>query len=232
VFLFRLFHSRCTGDGTGGLMRNILLAIPCWIAYQLFIFLPLLLAGWIIVPVAALCKAYEKTDDNLSKPNDGPIYHFTWSFMSLWDNYEDGIANQNYVKFKSQFMRIVYWSCVRNPVNGLRISPTFSCKIVPEKVRFIGSITNKTWYGKAYPATPSIDWEKATRTYDTKIPQWFFCWQTIWHSNFYWQFRAMGKLWRFWIGNAKIYPTDIYGGPYGYRELGSGPVAQFKRVKT
>lgn len=213
-------------------MGKIVLAIPCWIFMQICICIPLILLGWILVPVAAACGAYVKTDDNLSKPNDGPIYHFTWRFMHIWDNWEDGIANQNYKKFDSMFMRIVYWSCLRNPTNNMRITPYLSCKINPRKVRFIGSITNKRWCGKAYPATPNIEWEKATRTYDTKIPQWFFCWQSTWHSNFYWQFHAFGKLWRFWIGNAKLYPTDIYGGPYGYRDPGSGPVVQFKRVQT
>jgi hypothetical protein len=213
-------------------MWRLFLAFPCWIIYQIFIFIPLMLLGWVMVPIATACGAYKKVQDKDGAGNPRDEYHFTWRVMFIWDNVEDGIYNDTYWKAPNTFLQIVYWSCLRNPVNNLRVSPTLSCQIDAPKVRFVGSITNKTWYGKAYPATPNIDWEQRTRTYDTKIPQWFFAWQTIWHSNFYWQFNALGKLWRFWLGNAKIYPTDIYGGPYGYRERGAGPVAQFKRVKT
>ena len=208
-------------------MWRIFFSAPCWIIYQVFVFLPLLAIGWIMIPLAAICGAYEKTDDNLGKPSDGPIYHFTWRIMHIWDNWEDGIANRNYLQFRSMFLQIVYWSAFRNPVNNLRITKPISCKINAQKVHFRGSFigTNDTLIFNP-------EYRSLIEKYDTRIPQWFFCWQNIWHSNFYWQFNAFGKLWRFWIGNAKIYPTDIFGGPYGYRDPGAGPVAQFKRVKT
>jgi hypothetical protein len=204
-------------------MWRIIFAIPCWIAYQLFIFIPLMLLGWVMVPIAAACGAYKKVQDKDGAGNPRAEYHFTWPFMFVWDNVEDGVANDTYVNFKSMFMKIVYWSCFRNPVNNLRITPLLSCKINGSKVRFYGS------FGSV--KTPLNELQKTIMLYDTKVPQWFFAYQNIWHSNFYWQFNAFGKLWRFWLGNCKVYPTDILFLPLGYREKGSGPVAQFKRVK-
>ena len=213
-------------------MWRMILAIPCWIAYQVFIFIPLMLLGWIVVPIATALKAYridvKMVGDNKSTGTPKKIFHFTWKAMFIWDNVEDGIYNDTYWKAPNVFLQIVYWSCLRNPVNNLRVAPVLSCKIKADKVRFLGSFTKREDNWNDWDTS----WESVTRKYDTKIPQWFFAWQNIWHSNFYWQFEAFGKLWRFWIGNAKVYPTDIFGGPYGYREVGAGPVAQFKRVKT
>lgn len=208
-------------------MWRIIFAVPCWVIYQIVIFLPLVILGWFFVPLAAACSAYTVHIKDISVDKSGIAIkkvHFTWDFMWIWDNYEDGIANDSYVKFDSMFMRIVYWSCLRNPVNNLRIVPILSCKIVPSKVQFVGSFGDSSI--KYLPADE-------VHKYDTKIPQWFFAWQNIWHSNFYWQFKAFKRLWRFWLGNAKIYPTDIYGVSVdSYRGKGAGPVAQFKRVKT
>lgn len=183
---------------------------PLWLTFLAFRVI-MVIIGWVVIPIAALCRAYSS-----SKSGGQTVWHFTWKWMFLWDNYEDGIANDTYVKFNSMFMRIVYWSCFRNPVNNLRIVPYLSCKIDPERVDFRGSFGGRE------------SSEVAIRTYDTKVPQWFYCWQGL-YSNFYWQFNAFGKLWRLWIG-WKIYPTDIYG-VTEYRKLGAGFATQFKRVK-
>lgn len=185
----------------------ILISLITWFAMSIITAI-LFIAGLILVPIAAICKAYKMTDLNLSKPNDGPIYHFTWPIMFLWDNWEDGIANQNYKKFKSQFMRIFYWSCIRNPVNNLRIVLYLSCKIKPAKVKFVGSL-------------------KTITLYDSPIKQWFYAWCGI-YSTFYWQFNLLNKRYRFWVG-WKIYPTDRYG-VTPYRQPGAGFTLQLKRV--
>jgi len=204
---------------------RLIFSIFVWLIYHLGIAVPLILLGWITVPVAALCKAYKPTNSFDGVGNPRVDYHFTWPFMFVWDNHEDGIANDTYVKFESMFMRIVYWSCVRNPVNNLRMVPYLSCKIEPSKVKFIGSFVDSDEWALG----PEV-FELQVRRYDTKIPQWFFAWQGL-HSNLYWQFECMGKLWRLWIGSAKIYPTCIYSVPK-YLVKGSGPVLQFKRVKV
>lgn len=212
-------------------MWRLIYAIPTWILFEL-LNIPLMLLGWILVPLAAACGAYEKTDDNPTKPDDGPIYHFTWPFMFLWDNYGDGIANTNYWKAPNLFLQIIYWSCLRNPTNNLRIVPYLSCKINPLNVRFIGSFGNCTsfedWIRLFTPMHDPSEEQISIAKYDTKVPQWFFCWQGI-YSNFYWQYMLNGNLRRFWIG-WKIFPTDIYG-VTEYRKFGAGFALQNKVVK-
>lgn len=200
----------------------IIVRILLWPIFIFLVFIPLLIIGWVMVPLAAICRAYEKTDDNLDKPADGPIYQFTWPIMFVWGNYEDGIANRNYKQFDSMFMQIVYWSCIRNPVNNLRVMPILSCKIEPKRVEFIGS------FGHLHGNSMSKNLTETIKSYDTKIPQWFFAWHGL-YSNFYWQFNLFGKLRRIWVG-WKIYPTDIYG-VTKYRESGAGFAQQFKVVK-
>lgn len=206
-------------------MIRLIYFIPSWVIYHGLIAVPLILLGWVLVPIAAAVGAYESYQgvDGFGVPRTQ--YRFTWPWMFLWDNHEDGIANDTYVKFKSMFMRIVYWTCVRNPVNNLRIVPYLSCKIDPSKVRFRGSFADSD----EWALDPEV-FELQVRRYDTKIPQWFLAWQGL-HSNFYWQFEMFGKLWRLWIGTAKVYPTCIYNVPK-YLSRGSGGVLQFKRVKV
>ena len=178
------------------------------------------------MPIAAVCGAYQETG-----VIEGLIikryYHFTWRWMWLWDNWEDGIANATYVKFNSMFMKIVYWSCFRNPINNMRATPYLSCKVNPERVNFIGRIDGFDRITRA----DADGREYYIRQFDTKIPQRFFAWQSIWHSNYYKQFVWGGELWRFWIGSAKIYPDDIWRQDFGYRKMGTTAFVQFKRVQ-
>jgi len=197
-------------------------AIFSYVAFQFLVFIPLMLIGWVIVPIAALCEAYKMTDPNTAKPKDGQIYHFTWGFMHVWDNYEDGIANRNYKQFDSMFMQIVYWSCLRNPVNNLRIIPYLSFQIDTSKVNFIGSFSSFD-DGHKFPAT-SDSFNSQTLRYHSDTPHWFFCWHGP-YSCFYWS----GKTREFLCG-WKVYPKDIYG-VTSHRKNGVGFGLQFKSIK-
>jgi hypothetical protein len=178
----------------------------------------MIIIGWILVPIAATFKAYKKVHepDGWGVPKDK--YHFTWMLLWPWDNWEDGIADISLDQEDSLWWRIVYWSCIRNPVNNLRLVPFLSVKIKPEKVNWVGSYGNGNFIN-----TPA-----ETRSYDTKTKQWFFCWHGF-YSNFYWQFNLFGQLMRFWIG-WKILPKDVYG-VEPYRKSGAGFAMQFKRVR-
>lgn len=211
-------------------MWRLVYSVPMWALFGVIVFLPLCLLSWIMVPVAAICGAYKAVKDEDGAGNPRVEYHFTWPFMFVFDNFEDGIANDTYVFYPDMFRKIVYWSCIRNPINNLRIVPVLSCKINPNRVYFIGSFFNLL-PGDPMLATMahSIEGEELIRKYDTKIPHWFFAWHGL-YSNFYWQFNAFGKLWRFWIGH-KIQPADIYG-VSTYRQPGAGFATQFKRVKV
>lgn len=221
-------------------MWRLIYGIPSWILFEL-LNIPLIILGWVLIPIAAACKAYKPDLDFVMSYGDLPgvtakgddvKYHFTWPFMFLWDNYEDGIANDTYWKAPNMFLQIVYWSANRNPTNNLRIVPYLSCKLNPEKIGFRGSFISSD-----FDATDPVPEMAATRfayklatvnKYDTKIPQWFFAWQGF-YTNFYWQFNLGGKLRRFWIG-WKIYPTTIYKIPE-YQKNGAGFALQWKVVK-
>ena len=157
----------------------------------------MILLGWILVPLAAALKAYSL---------DGTTgqYHWTWPFMKVFDNADDGIMDPGYSTYTSAFMKIVYWAALRNPVDNLKIVPYICCQIDPTKVQWVGSLIDSD--GRT---TFSASDEALIKQYDTKIPQWFFAWQGF-YTNFYWQFNFNGGLWLFWIG-WKILPSDIYG---------------------
>lgn len=187
-------------------------AIPSYFAFIFLIFIPLLLLGYILIPITALFGAYywvidEEKED---KGEDPDVAHFTWKFMKLWDNWEDGIANTTYKEYDSDFKQIIYWSCFRNPVNNLRIMPLLSFKIDSDKVQYVGS-------------------KDLANLYDRKPPEveWFFAWHGF-YSNIWIQFKMFGKVYRFWQG-WKIFPQDIFG-VKGHRALRTGFAQQFKKL--
>lgn len=207
-------------------MFRLMYFIPTYFIFTFLVRLPLFLLGWILVPLAAILNAYyTRYDQNKAAKKEDPIvYHFIWPFMFLWDNYEDGVANNMYSRHSNMFLRICSWYN-RNPVNNLRITPYLSCKVEPSKINFIGSFADS----KDAPSNINEIWFKShIMQYDTKVPQYFLCWQGL-YSCFYWQFEMGGKLRRLWLG-WKLYPTDIYG-VTEYRKLGAGFATQFKRIK-
>jgi hypothetical protein len=203
-------------------MWRLVYAIPSWILFMLCIRLPLIILGFVTVPLALLFKAYKL---EVSKYNGRMIYVFTWPLMLPWNNPEDGFYYNGY--FDNGFiLTSLRWTLIRNPVNGLREVPYLSCLINPELVRFHGSIVSFDDFCGDY----NMDLEsfkEDVKKYDTKIPQWFFA-SCGFYSNFYWQFNLFGKLFRFWVG-FKIYPQDIYG-VTSYRKYGAGFGSQFKAV--
>lgn len=182
-------------------MWRLIYAPLSWLGFIVLVNLPLIILGWVLIAIAALCKAYTQTPDGL--------YHFTWKFMWLYDNTDDGIACNDYSGYTNMFMRIVSWSAIRNPVSNLSHVPIIMCFIDPSRLRFVGSLGNTG-------ASTS-----AVMAYDTNIPQWFFAWQGF-YTCFYARFRMpfTQNLYLFWIG-WKMLPTDIYHIP-NYRSDGSG----------
>lgn len=182
------------------MLKAILISPVMWTAMGL-ITIPLYLLGWILVPLAAAFEAYDWEEAKSIYGEDIIRYHFTWPFMCLWDNWEDGcLAGKQYKDFKNKFLQIVYWSCVRNPVNNLRTVPYLSCKIDPSKIGF-------KWLGKK--------------------PMSFFCWQFP-YTVFYSEFNIINCRLRFWIG-WKIQPSDkTRSTDFGYRSKGAGYTCQLK----
>jgi hypothetical protein len=186
---------------------RVLFSVVTWVGFAVFIRLPLILIGFVTVPLALLFKAYHQEESRYHKGR--MIYVFDWPIMLPWNNPEDGFYYNGY--FDNGFiLTSLRWTLIRNPVNGLREVPILSFKIEPAQVRFVGSLDD-------------------IKLYDTKIEQWFYCWHGL-YSCFYWQFDFYG-LRRFWLGWA-LYPQDSLGlSPTSYRRFGAGFKSQFKRVK-
>jgi hypothetical protein len=174
----------------------------------------LILLGWVLIPIAAAAKAYTSHyDKEKEAKNEHPwVYHWTWKIMRAYENPEDGIANQMYYKAPNRFLQIIYWSCFRNPTNGLRTMPYLSVKIDPDKVKWIG--TDK-------PATEFDD-------NHVKVAEWFFAWHGL-YSCIWVQFEMFGSIWRFWIG-WKVFPYDTIGVTGHRLKYGAGFATQFKRL--
>jgi len=191
-------------------MIRLLWAIPTWILFLIFR-TAFILLGWIVVPIAALAKAYESYEGHDGAGTPRTQWRWTWKWMYPWGNNEDGIADRTYKQFDSMFLQILYWSCLRNPANNLRFVKYISCKIDPLSVKFIGS----------YGSDESVIYE-----YNKKQPRWFFAWDGI-YSNIHIYFNMGSALWKFRLG-WKIWPDDI-AGVSTYRQDGAGFATQFKK---
>lgn len=199
-------------------MWRLIYAIPSWILFLLVRTLFIIL-GWVLIPIAVICRAYAIIGVT---NHGGDKWGFTWKFMdALYGNKEDGIAEGwQYWDTGAVWSQIIYWSAARNPTAGFRWTPFLSCKIDPTKVRFRGSFG-----GSDTPMSQLM--QMGFEKYDTKVPHWFFAWHGL-YSNYYYQFKAFNRLWRFWIG-WKIQPHDV-NGVSKYRKNGAGFATQFKRV--
>lgn len=190
-------------------MWRLVYAVPSWILFEILIDIPLMLLGWILIPIMAGLKRYEVRQ---SQVNTNMIFAWKDSFMWVWGNEEDGILGgaEYFDPDISEWRHIVLWCANRNPTNNLRYVPGLSLMINKERVGYIGNMSD-------------------IKLYDTPIPQWFFAWQGF-YTGFWWQFVLFGKLKRFWIG-FKIYPTDtLLQTSLGYRLHGAGFALQFKSV--
>jgi hypothetical protein len=142
--------------------------------------------------------------------------------MYPWNNQEDGILAGSEFKTSPDWIRIIYWSALRNPANNLRFVKYITCKIESDKVRYILSEA-KDISGNVIKNPTLRDYDRDDLRYVTLI------WQGI-YSNLRIQFKMNGKIWRTWIG-WKIYAHDSLGiSPADYRYHGAGFATQFKRV--
>lgn len=198
-------------------MLNVLRALlfaPTWIGF-LAIRTILIVIGFIVVPIAVLCRAYHVRQSTVYP--ERIVRAFTSKFMWLYGNEEEGIG---YYGEGSTAQKILYSECVRNPVNNLRYVPVASLKIDPSKVRFVGTL------GDFEDNLP----QDTVRKYDLDAENF---WSLTWHgmySNIRGHFKLGKTRYRFWLG-WKIYPEDMYGIPAdSHRAARVGFATQFKRI--
>lgn len=187
----------------------------------------LIVLGWILIPIALSFKAYAFRESSITGRTK---LQWTWKLMWAWSNEEDGIYAGEEFPDAPFWFRILYWTAFRNPVNNLRYISGLNCKVNPFKIWYTGTFgaLNSNLHRDVLRLNQHLGSAQILRKYDTKVPQWFFCWQGI-YSCFYWQFYIGSQLYRLWIG-WKLYPTDIFG-VTEYRKHGAGFANQFKRVR-
>lgn len=200
------------------LALRILASIPIWSLYVLS-YIPLLVAGLILIPIQTKLGRYERRKSKMYPNRTVTAWKDRW--MWWWGNEEDGIDGyptdtdghllnmwwRERTATKSHFKTIFQWSALRNSVSNIRFSkcPFWSLKINPSKVR------SYMFEGE-------------------KVYGWF-SWQGY-RSNL---FLIFGGKWRFWIG-WKIEPRYEDFAPATklpddeLRSKGAGFAIQFKKV--
>lgn len=201
-------------------MIRLIYFVPIWIIFLLFR-TALIALGLIIIPPLAILNRYTtKTETSLI--NGRLILNWKHKLFWLWSNQEDGILAGEELLNYPNWVRIIYWSAIRNPANNLRFVPFLNVKIDSDKVQFKLS--------KILRADGSATFDSLLYLYDRD--EFIFTtltWQGI-YSNIRIQFKMFGKIWRFWIG-WKIYPHDSLGiDPKDYRAKGAGFATQLKRI--
>lgn len=198
----------------------MLLFLPSYLAF-LILRTVFILLGWVLIPPMAIFWK-QTTRIELSSVNGRYIRNWKYDFMYPWSNNEDGIVAGDELVGYPDWIRIIYWSAVRNPANNLRFVKYLTCKIVPDKVQFKLSKV-KDINGNVVTNPTLRDYDRDDLTFTTLI------WQGI-YSNLRIQFKMNGKIWRFWIG-FKIYAHDKLGiSTADYRYNGAGFATQFKRI--
>jgi len=106
--------------------------VAYWAAYQL-LSVPLVLAGFVVVPLLAACKAWT------SRPSKSPMFPgivTAWKFEPLtlpWGNDENGVDNGTGSRWQA-----FVWSALRNPSNNMRLLPGASCYSINPQFRDYG----------------------------------------------------------------------------------------------
>lgn len=158
-------------------------SLVLWPAY-LTLFIVLLLAGFVLIPLAVLLRLYRE---------DAVAGHYwTLALMTPWDNYEHGISGPRaYKPAAALAWRIVAWSAFRNPVNGLR--HLFGVKVDSDRIGYVGN---------------SLDPEAAAMRCPG-ITYWAFTWQG-WLAGFKLARSRGRRMTEVWIG-WKLLPKDSLG---------------------
>ena len=196
------------------LRSSIIVSALTW-PLMMAIGLPLYIIGLVLVPLAVLLKAYYEVDSTYYFKK---VLLFKWRIMAPYNNLEDGCCPPEYRDRHPKLplgILIIMWTQFRNPISGLRWTPYLSLRIKASEVQYTGSLGQ-------------LPLDRLPE-YEAKKPVWYYAWQGPYACIWY-QFMLGSELWRLWVGH-KLYPDDVNGGPYGYRQHGAGFAMQFKRVQ-
>lgn len=195
------------------LIFRLIIASPFWI-----IMLPIrtifILLGWVIVPLAVLLRRYEV----IATWKGQERYKFKDSWIDkVWGNWEDGIAaGRQYHDTGSVPLQIIYWSCLRNPVNNMRTLRPFAVHVDGRHVDYIG---------KPFTNPRDYDRKDANGLYPD---QWYLVWQKLQYGLYIVRsFGPFGRR-RLWLG-WKLFPEN-QNGPTPYQSRGVGFTLQFRRL--
>lgn len=205
-------------------MIKLPIFILSWVLY-LVLRTVFILLGLVIVPILSVL---DLTKTEVSKVNNRIIYNWKYKLFYIWSNDEDGVIAGEELLGYPRWVRMIYWSAIRNPANNLRFIKGFSCVIEPQNVKFAGTNLKKL-NGTKYTIYPFVT-VGALKMYDSDEFRFITLTWCGFYSNLRIQFKMNGKIWRAWIGY-KIYPHDSFGIPEtDYRYHGAGFATQFKRI--
>ena len=200
----------------------IILYIISWLLFCIFNTITIIL-GWLLVPPMAIFHKYTtKTIESVVNGRD--ILVWKHKFMFIWSNNEDGVVAGEELLNYPTWVRIIYWSALRNPSNNLRFIKALTCQIKPSKVQY------KATALKNIDGLPPVSYIRSVYYYDSDEFRFISLTNCGIYSNLRIQFKMFNKIWRFWIG-WKIYPHDMFGlSSTDYRRFGAGFATQFKRI--
>lgn len=171
-----------------------------WAAVQVLVFLPIFLAGLLLLPGLFRWAPIVQVESRL---NAGQLVEaFAWGWaQELWGNWEDGLSPRWWCDVCHEatptWKTRMTWF-LRNPVSNMRYWPIISTRPDPARVRFIG--------------TPTIP------------PDGMPCLFLAWQGGFV-GFRWQGASWGIWMGWA-VNPSDRLGMPKDWRSYGYSVVLQ------
>lgn len=201
-------------------MIKLPIFILTWILFLLFRTVFILL-GLVIVPILSILNEYT-TKIELSRINGRAIVNWKWKLFYIWSNDEDGVIAGSELIGYPAWIRMIYWSAIRNPANNLRFIRGLSCPIIADKVKYN--------YSEIKLIDDSEPYLINLYMYDRDNYRFITLTWINYYSNLRIQFKMFNRIWRFWIG-WKIYPHDsIEISEHDYRRFGAGFATQFKRV--
>src|SRR5690606_34282094 len=120
-----------------------------------------------------------------------------------------------------EWIRMIYWSMIRNPANGLRYIKQIAPLPNPEKVKFY--LKN----GKLV-VTEKDNWDYwILRGLEENALFWYYASQGY-YANFRIEFKFLNRYWRIWAGT-KVYPSSSQK-IQDYQKHGIGSTFQIKEV--
>lgn len=134
-----------------------------------------ILLGFVMVPIGLLFKKKVPIDPITFRIGDRDVVvdhvvHMPKLFF-VWDNFEEGCASLFHKYWEStdgkadSYLNMLYWSCIRNPANNMRMLDTFRCDMTRCKHEY------KVYENSMYCKSTNVDTGKVY--FSLRRRKWF-----------------------------------------------------------